>query len=114
MTSVDDEILSRAAAQPARTALVGPAGRTLTFGQLADGARRVAGGLAERGVRRGDVVALVADSSPDYAVALCGALAAGATVASATPRLAAPELARWLAACSAGLLVGGEAAAGTR
>src|SRR4051794_22611159 len=87
MTWVDDEVLGRAAAQPARTALIGPAGRTLTFGQLADGARRVAGGLAERGVGRGDVVALVADNSPDYAVALYGALAAGATVASANPGL---------------------------
>src|SRR3954471_2845668 len=98
---VDDDILGRAADHSARTALIDSAGRrALTFGQLADGARRVAGGLAERGVRRGDVVALVADNSPDYAVALYGALAAGATVASANPRLTAPELARWRAACS--------------
>src|SRR4051812_40327974 len=103
---VDDDILGRAADHSARTALVDLAGaRALTFGQLADGARRVAGGLAERGVGRGDVVALVADSSPDYAVAVYGALAAGAAVASANPRLTAPELTRWLAACSPRIVV---------
>src|SRR3954447_406443 len=105
---VDDELLGRAAVHQARTALIDPTGgRALTFGQLADGARRVAGGLAERGVGRGDVVALVADNSPDYAVALYGALGAGATVAPANPGLTAPELARWLAACSARLVLAG-------
>src|SRR4051812_1694798 len=97
--TVDGEILEVAAAAPARLALVdAETGRSLTFGQLADGVRRVAGGLAARGVGRGDVVALVAGNSPEYAVAAYGALAAGAAVAGANPRLTGGELARFFAA----------------
>ena len=36
----------------------GPSGRTLTFGQLADGIKAVAGGLHARGFRKGDVLAI--------------------------------------------------------
>ncbi|HEX6024437.1 MAG TPA: AMP-binding protein [Solirubrobacter sp.] len=91
---VDDDVLREAERHPARTAIVDArSGRALTFGQLADGARRVAGGLAERGVGHRDVVAIVAANGPDYAVALYGALAAGAVVESANPALTASELA---------------------
>src|SRR3954468_21406900 len=104
--TVDGEILEVAAATPARLALVdAETGRSLTFGQLADGVRRVAGGLAARGIGRGDVVALVAGNSPEYAVALYGALAAGAAVASANPQLTGGELARFFAAARPRLVV---------
>ena len=104
MSFVDHEALRTD--RPARIALTdGATGRTVTAGQLADGARRVAGGLAERGIGRGDVVALVADSSPDYAVALYGALAAGATVASANPLLTSGELTRLFTTSRARLVV---------
>ena len=52
MSFVDHEALRTD--HPARVVLTdGATGRTLTAGQLADGARRVAGGLAERGLGRG-------------------------------------------------------------
>ena len=96
-TLVDDEILHAADRHAAKPAITDArSGRTLTFGQLADGIRRLAAGLAEQGVGRGDVVAIAAANGPDYAVALYGALAAGATVASANPLLKAPELAHLL------------------
>jgi acyl-CoA synthetase (AMP-forming)/AMP-acid ligase II len=92
---VDREILARADAHPDRPAVTDArTGRTVTFGQLADGMRRFAAGLGERGIGRGDVVALVAANGPDHAVALYGALAAGAAVASANPALTAGELER--------------------
>ena len=90
---VDDDVLRSAERHAARTAIIDArSGRTLTFGQLVDGACRVAAGLAERGIGHRDVVAIVAGNGPDYAVALYGALAAGAVVESANPALTAPEL----------------------
>jgi acyl-CoA synthetase (AMP-forming)/AMP-acid ligase II len=103
---VDGAILAVAEAAPDRLALADArSGRTLTGGQLADGARRFAAGLAERGIGRGDVVALVAGNGPDHAVALYGTLAAGAAVASANPALTAGELGRQFAATRPRLVI---------
>src|SRR4051794_38055671 len=89
---VDEEILSAAERHAARVAIAdASSGRTLTFGQLADGIRRLAAGLVERGIGREDVVGIAAPNGPDYAVALYGALHAGAAVASANPALTDPE-----------------------
>ena len=90
---VDDDVLRAAERHAARTAIIDArSGRTLTFGQLVDGARRLAAGLAERGIGHRDVVAIAAGNGPDYAVALYGAMAAGAVVESANPALTASEL----------------------
>jgi acyl-CoA synthetase (AMP-forming)/AMP-acid ligase II len=95
-TFVDEAMFAVADADPGRTAITDArSGRRLTFGQVADGARRLAAGL---GVRHGDVVGIVAGNSPDHAVAMYGALAAGAAVQSANPALTARELARQFAA----------------
>ncbi|HEX5622477.1 MAG TPA: AMP-binding protein [Solirubrobacteraceae bacterium] len=95
MQLVDDVILARAHAQPDRTAITDArTGRALTYGQVADGARRLAAGL---GVGRGDVVSIVAGNSADHAVALYGALAAGAAIHHANPALTSGELARQFA-----------------
>jgi acyl-CoA synthetase (AMP-forming)/AMP-acid ligase II len=103
---VDETILAVADAQPDRLALADArSGRTLTGGQLADGARRFAAGLAERGIGRGDVVTLVAGNCPDHAVALYGTLASGAAVASANPALTAGELGRQFAVTRPRLVV---------
>jgi acyl-CoA synthetase (AMP-forming)/AMP-acid ligase II len=92
---VDEAILAVADAHPDRIAITDArTGRALTFGQVADGARRLAAGL---GVGRGDVVAIVAGNTADHAVALYGALAAGAAVHHANPALTAGELARQFA-----------------
>jgi acyl-CoA synthetase (AMP-forming)/AMP-acid ligase II len=96
---VDELVLAAAGRHSDRLALIDArTGRRLTFAQLADGSGRLAAGLAEQGIGRGDVVTLVAANCVDYAVVLYGALAAGAAVASANPALTAPELARQFAA----------------
>ncbi|HEY7077873.1 MAG TPA: AMP-binding protein [Solirubrobacteraceae bacterium] len=96
---VDELVLAAAARHGDRPALIDArSGRRLTFAQLADGAGRLAAGLAEQGIRPGDRITLVAANCPDFAVALYGGLAAGAAVAAANPALTAPELARQFAA----------------
>ena len=74
-------LLARAAALRDKPALVDAAsGRTLTYGQLAGGADRVAAGLAARGFAPGDVLALFAPNCPEFALAFHGTLAAGGVV----------------------------------
>jgi len=90
MALIDDEVLS--GHDPLAPALIDVhSGRTVTFAQLADGAHRVARALAGRGIARGDGVAIVAGNSPDFAVALYGALAAGCAVTLMNPRLTEGE-----------------------
>jgi acyl-CoA synthetase (AMP-forming)/AMP-acid ligase II len=86
----DEEVLS--GHDPLAPALIDArTGRTVAFGQLTDGARRVGAALAGRGIGRGDVVALVAGNSPDFAVVLFGAMAAGCAVACMNPALTEGE-----------------------
>ncbi len=71
----------RAQAAPAATHLtvLGDDGATsLTYGQLRDGARRLASGLQRAGVRGGARVALMLPTSIDYFHAFLGTLLAGA------------------------------------
>lgn len=51
----------------------------LTYGELLQGARRVAAGLQERGVGRGDVVAIDLGRTPELVVSVLGVLLADAT-----------------------------------
>src|SRR6185503_11386421 len=46
----------------------GPSGSSLTYGEFADSARRVAASLARQGFRKGDVCAIFSTNCPDYAV----------------------------------------------
>ncbi|HEX9411810.1 MAG TPA: AMP-binding protein, partial [Actinomycetota bacterium] len=63
-------VLQRADGLGDKAALIdGPTGRTLSFSQFAGAVRRVAGGLAGRGFRKGDVFALFAPNVPEWAVA---------------------------------------------
>ena len=70
----------------------GPTGRTLTIGQVAGGARRVAAGFARRGLAKGDVVAICSPNLPEYALAFHGPLTIGAIVTTANPLYTAEEL----------------------
>jgi acyl-CoA synthetase (AMP-forming)/AMP-acid ligase II len=105
---VDELILARADEHADRTAITDArTGRALTFGQVADGARRLAAGL---GVERGEVVGIVAGNTADHAVALYGALAAGAAVHHANPALTSGELARQFAMTRPSVVLAGEPA----
>src|SRR5919109_4736998 len=72
-------VLEEAAARADRPALIdGPTGRTLSYGELADGVGRLAGGLAARGIAKGDVVGICCPNLPEWALVFHGALTAGA------------------------------------
>src|SRR5919198_5502752 len=58
--------LPAAGTDPGRLAVVCDSGESLTYGQLADRACRLAGALRQRGMRAGDVVAVLAENSPTY------------------------------------------------
>jgi acyl-CoA synthetase (AMP-forming)/AMP-acid ligase II len=115
-----DEVLGGAGRWPDRVALVDATSReSVTYGEIADGARRLAGGLRAAGARRGDVLALVASNGLGFPIVAHGTLLAGMTLAPASPLLTARELgaflrqtgARHVVADAAAMATAGEAAA---
>ncbi len=58
----------------------GSSGAAITFGQLAGMVDKVAAALAERGIGKGDVVAIFAPNTPYYAAVFHGVLRAGGVV----------------------------------
>ncbi|MEU6625058.1 AMP-binding protein [Streptomyces litmocidini] len=88
---IHDAVLGDAAAYGDAPALVDGAGElTLTYGQVDAFHRRVAAGLAEAGVRKGDVLALHSPNTVLFPVAFYAATRAGASVTTVHP-LATPE-----------------------
>jgi long-chain acyl-CoA synthetase len=76
-------------------------GQDLSFAELAEAAARFAHGLAERGIGRGDVVAIHLPNLPQFPIAYYGTLLAGATFSPCNPLLPPDELAFQLADCGA-------------
>jgi long-chain acyl-CoA synthetase len=68
----------------------------LTYGELDDASARVAGMLAERGIRPGDRVAIMLPNVPEFAVVYYGILRAGAIVVPMNPLLKTREVAYYL------------------
>ncbi|AFR50967.1 AMP-binding protein [Gordonia sp. KTR9] len=76
----------------AAVALVdGATGRSITYADLEQSVRRLAGALHSRGIRARDVVAIFAPNSPEWVVAFHGILRANAIVTSTNPLYSAPE-----------------------
>ncbi len=81
-----------------RPALIDAAsGETLTYAALSDAVRRVAGGLAQCGLGKGDVLAIFAPNCADYAVAFLAAASFGGITTPVNCLATAEELARQLA-----------------
>ena len=77
----------------------------MTYGQLNDAVHRLAGGLVARGYGQGDVLAIMAPNSPEYAVAFLGAAMAGLAVTTLNPTYTDREAHHQLADSGARLLV---------
>jgi amino acid adenylation domain-containing protein len=77
-TRLHEAFFARAAAEPESVALAWGTDSIRTYGELALGARRVAGLLRDRGVRPGERVALTIPRGPAQVEALLGVLCAGA------------------------------------
>ena len=68
---------------------------SLTFGELFEGAERVAADLAQRGIGRGDTVALMLPTLRDFFLAFAGTLLAGATPVPIYPPFRADRIAEY-------------------
>jgi long-subunit acyl-CoA synthetase (AMP-forming) len=97
--TVPSRFLQTVRARPDAVALRAKDGegwREMTFAEYADAAGRVAGGLQELGVGRGDRVVLMMRNRPEFYVADMGALLVGATPISIY-NSSAPEQVQYLA-----------------
>ncbi|MFF7312767.1 AMP-binding protein [Streptomyces sp. NPDC008137] len=94
---IHDAVLARAAEFGGSPALIdGTDGTTLSYEQLDRFHRRVAAGLAEAGVRKGDVLALHSPNTVAFPTAFYAATRAGATVTTVHPLATAQEFAKQL------------------
>jgi len=101
-----DFVLQQAQRLADKPALIdGPSGRALTYGQLAAAIRRAAAGLAARGFRKGDVLALYSPNLPEYAVVFNAVASLGGINTTINPLYTAEELALQLNDSGARFLV---------
>ncbi|OBJ01012.1 AMP-binding protein [Mycobacterium sp. 1465703.0] len=80
-------------------------GEKLSYGELLDVALAAAAGLAKLGVRAGDVIALISQNQPRFALATYAVMAAGAAVTPMNPALTAGEMAKQIAAANAQVVI---------
>lgn len=100
------DLLEGHGAAGGRVALIGEAGATLTYGELAERARRLAGGLQRRyEVEPGEPIGLLFANSLDFCVAYFGVLASGAVAVPLNTKLAGSELAVRVADAGARVLL---------
>ncbi len=80
-----------------RPALIdGVDGRRLTYRQLSDDIRRIAGGLTARGFGKGHVLAILAPNVPEFATVFHGTALTGGTVTTINPLYTPREIAHQL------------------
>jgi acyl-CoA synthetase (AMP-forming)/AMP-acid ligase II len=106
--ALTDFVLERSDEYGDKPALIdGPSGRTYTHAETARAIRAAAGALAARGVCEGDLVALCAPNSPEYAIAFHAVAALGAVVTTINPTYTTEEIGFQLEHCGARALIGG-------
>ncbi len=89
--SMGDMVQQSADAHP-QAHMIDFMGRKYSYGQMMDAIRRVACGLQDMGVEKGDRVGLYLPNTPHYVAAYYGALIAGAIVVNFSPLYTAAEL----------------------
>jgi acyl-CoA synthetase (AMP-forming)/AMP-acid ligase II len=96
-SSLTEYVLRHAARLPDKPALIdGTDGPMVTYGELAETVRRVATGLAERGVVKGDVVAVYTPNLIEYPALVLAVASLGGVVTPMNPRYTAEEVGRQL------------------
>jgi acyl-CoA synthetase (AMP-forming)/AMP-acid ligase II len=101
-----DFVFANIAARANKPALIdGVTGRSVSYGQLADEIRSAASGLAEGGVRGGDVVAIFGPNSPEYVTAFYALTTLGACVTTLNPMHNLAELSYQLSDSAATALI---------
>jgi acyl-CoA synthetase (AMP-forming)/AMP-acid ligase II len=106
--ALTDFVLERSAEYGDKPALIdAPTGRAYTHAQIPAAVAAAAGAFARRGIGRGDVVALCAPNSPEYAIAFHGVTALGAVCTTINPVYTVDELAFQLEHSGARALLAG-------
>jgi len=91
--SITEFILREADRVPDREALIdGPTGRSYTYAQLKGMIYSFAGGLAAKGLVKGDTIALMSPNIPEFAIVFHGAAVAGIAVSTINPTYTADEV----------------------
>ena len=104
--ALTDFVLEHADDYGDKPALIdGATGAAYTHAQAARAIRAAAGGLAARGIAKGDVVALYAPNAPDYAIAFHAVAALGAVCTTINPIYTVDELAFQLEHAGARVLI---------
>ena len=70
----------------------GATGRTMTYGEFEDAVRRQAGGWLERGLAKGEVVAVMAPNCPEYGVVFHAVALAGGVITTVNPTYTSGEV----------------------
>ena len=79
-------ILQSAAERGSKPAIIeAPTGRTITYSALVDSIRRVAINLSQRGLKKGEVFAILSPNIPEYAIAFYGIAYLGGIVTTINP-----------------------------
>ena len=103
---ITEFVLQQVTRMPDKHAIIdGPTGKGYTFEQLRSRIHRLAGGLQASGLESGDVVALIAPNSPDYAVVFHAIAVCGGTVTTINPAYHAEEIALQLKDSGASLVI---------
>ena len=104
--SLPQFLLAAAADRGDRPALIdGLTGRVTSYGQFAALVGRVAAGFAARGLRKGQVVAILAPNCPDWLITAYGAMTAGGVVTGINLLYTPAEVAGQLSGSGARFLV---------
>ena len=91
--TLPDLVLETARRRADEIALVdSTTGASLTYREFADRVERVAAGFVDRGLQKGDVVAIVSINDLDYPVAALAVMRAGGVVSGVNPTYTAGEL----------------------
>lgn len=92
------ELLERAARRTPNLAGCTLYGRSMTFAEMADQARRLAHGLADMGAKPGRHIGVLLPNIPEYLIALQAIWLTGATALQLSPLMVAEEVGHWLEA----------------
>jgi len=105
-TALTGFVLARAQELGDKPALIdGPSGRTITYAELDQAIRSLAGGLIAAGFGPGHVLAIMAPNVPEYAVVFHAAAVAGGVVTTINPTYTEREVHHQLDDAGAELLV---------
>ena len=92
-TALTPYILERATQRAGKTAFIdATTGRKMTYGEFEDAVRRQAAGWLERGLAKGEVVAVMAPNCPEYGVLFHAVALAGGVITTVNPTYTSGEV----------------------